>query len=768
MTTKPPQEETAARLQAELIINAIRRAATNDGIWLNADRRRGAPAVYPKGSTVSPFNALILGLHADENKCRTTAYASFSSARANCGGVLAKAKGVPFNWYNWSSYANRTDPLDTITREAYLSLPEETKKHYKGIRSREIRYLFNADHTNMNTATPMVYEELVKGKGAATSDTIEEDDRRAREAVRNFISAIKENMLPVRRDAAGIPRYDNVRDTVFLPSIKNCGNFTNYAQSLFRSVVTATGHSQRLAREGVVMEDTAVDAPAKRAYERLVADLASGVKMQELGLAARMSPETYDDPGYWEVRFAENPNLIDAIESDVNCAVDVLRRAEKGERIEYESRRNRREVTRMPQGWDADGPHEIADSIASRVDRRTRHMVIVKDWETKTAEVIIPGFATAGDEEAVRSQPGFARRAITGLLKAEGYETVTYYNKDGMRSYRPHDAYFEGRKVEVCKLSEDKNKLHVVSTLDVRDTVSFAKMMRFDRIQAMRDDNGKWFFYIKPRKGDGYGVHPDREDLNRFFTSARNEDRAATERLRLELGNKYHARANANPAIKFDPFPERADGETLRLIDRVSVYKLKSGEYECALKLKDGTRTIPRQITDTQWKTMWSAADIDDYKRTLAARLFADVLSERKARAAAPGMELRDCTAIAAKVRHVAELKEKFPDKVILVHDVTGYWVFGDDTEHVSRICSLPTELRRYSDTADPIRTVTFPRHMIGHHLPELIRDLKRVVISEHIAKDHPPVSEQQSRTAKAEAEPSETLATTTVNTMKR
>ena len=57
-------------------------------------------------------------------------------------------------------------------------------------------------------------------------------------------------------------------------------------------------------------------APSEDAIkrERLVAELASGVKMLELGLPARLSEEGLHLTDYWVRELKENPCLIDAVE----------------------------------------------------------------------------------------------------------------------------------------------------------------------------------------------------------------------------------------------------------------------------------------------------------------------------------------------------------------------------------------------------------------------------------------------------------------------
>ena len=67
-------------------------------------------------------------------------------------------------------------------------------------------------------------------------------------------------------------------------------------------------------------------APSEDAekYERLIAELTSGIKMQEMGLPSKISNDNIQLIEYWQRELRENPCLIDAIESDVNNALDAI------------------------------------------------------------------------------------------------------------------------------------------------------------------------------------------------------------------------------------------------------------------------------------------------------------------------------------------------------------------------------------------------------------------------------------------------------------
>ena len=84
---KSPQEKAAVEREKELLAGALNGAAASGGYWLKVSART-APRFYPKGPDVSPFNALILGMHADRGGYKTARYFSFNEAKKYGEAVL--------------------------------------------------------------------------------------------------------------------------------------------------------------------------------------------------------------------------------------------------------------------------------------------------------------------------------------------------------------------------------------------------------------------------------------------------------------------------------------------------------------------------------------------------------------------------------------------------------------------------------------------------------------------------------------------------------
>ena len=119
---------------------------------------------------------------------------------------------------------------------------------------------------------------------------------------------------------------------------------------------------------------------------------------------------------------------------------------------------------------------------------------------------------------------------------------------------------------------------------------------------------------------------PDKGDLNHFFTTLK-QSMDNIERVREELAQKYYAMAEAKPDLKVDIFGGNEQEVDLNRIQRVAVFRAKSGECLCAATI-DGKKLQPRSVSPSQWQRLWVAPDRESYKQNLAASLFADVLQK--------------------------------------------------------------------------------------------------------------------------------------------
>ena len=603
----------------ELLSEALNGAVSAGGHWLNATGK-GYPKFYPAGVSVSPFNALFMALHSDKNGCKSNLFTLYSEAKARGASVREHEKGVPFLFYNWNKYVNKNNPNEVISRNDYQQLSPEEKSQYKGVHNREIRTLFNIDQTLLPHVDKKEYDAALEKYGNSVEQGFGEKElRELRPRFNAFVQSISGNMVPVRTDGSGVAHYDTQKDAIYIPRQKDFAHYTDYAQETLRQIVSATGHQQRLAREGMVMKNGVPPTEDAVKQERLIAEIASGIKMLEMGLPARLSDESIKLVDYWNRELKENPCLIDAIESDVNNALEVIRKAERGEKIEYATYRNHRQTEQMKEQM----PKHffVADEIKKHPDKENKTIVLVIDKQGKSADVILPAGASLEVNNEIK---GMSKQRIQSALEKSGIENVRFYNPDGALGYRPDDRYFAEKQIEVARL---KNwALEILSTIDAHPAVKQADKPGFEQIQMVQDDKNRWALFIKPEGKAGYSVYPDKDDLNRFFTTLK-QSLDNIDKVRGELARKYYTLAESKPDLKVDLFHTADESIDLNRIQRVAVFKTKNGAILCA-PIIDNQRLQPRSVTPQQWQRMWIAEDRNSFKQHLAATLFADVLNK--------------------------------------------------------------------------------------------------------------------------------------------
>ena len=684
-------------------------------------------------------------------------------------------KGVPFLYYNWNKYVNRNNPDDVITKEAYAELSDQDKQQYKGVKNREIRVLFNIDQTLLPMANETAYTTALKKDGTMEDRGYgDKEDKQLHGRVNGFLQKMKDNLVNVRQDGTGVAHYDTEKDVIYLPRQRDFEHYNDYVQEMMRQLVSATGHQQRLAREGMVMKNGKAPSEDAVKKEKLITELASGVKMLELGLPARLSKDSLGMVDYWTRGLKEDPCLIDAIESEVNGALKVLKKAEQGEKVEYATNQHQRETAQI-QGQ-LPNHYFVADEIKQHPNEEQRTVVIVRDDACKTADVVLPQGASLEVNNEIK---GMNKQRFTNALQKEGYDNVRFYNPDGALGFRPEDSYFADKKITVSRLRNWS--IEDLSSLDASEAVTHSRDICFDNVQLVKDDKERWALYIKPEGKEGFAVYPDKGDLNHFFTTLK-QSMDNIERVREELAQKYYAMAEAKPDLKVDIFGGNEQEVDLNRIQRVAVFRAKSGECLCAATI-DGKKLQPRSVSPSQWQRLWVAPDRDSYKQNLAASLFADVLQKdnnveqstqekqeeatevKQAETAAvkkhdeqkemaqqedkPSGQKEQASeqrekkkeekavkvAISPLVQQYLDLKKKHPDAILLFRCGDFYETYKDDAVKASKILgiTLTKSNGRKDDEGKPLAMAGFPYHALDTYLPKLIRAGERVAICDQL-----------------------------------
>lgn len=321
-------KKTGAERQAEVLVAALERANKNGGILLNA-WQKAMPQFYDKTLRITPVNALIMAMHSDNGEFKTNSYTMFNETHDRSEAVKKGQKGVPFVWQNLNQYVNKDNAEDKISRAEYNSLADAEKAKYKVNPREDVYTVFNIDQTTMSHVHKEEYAKQVEQFGSNRPT----DEKLLRMDVNKFIQSMKDNLVPIRKDATGIAHYDSKKDTLHIPAQKDFPSYADYVQEVTRQIVHATGVPQRLGREGLSVDGVKTPSEVQQHMEMLVEELASAHRMLELGMTAKMRPQTVEQLPNIISELKANPSMTQKVLHDVNRTVGMIKKAENGEKI---------------------------------------------------------------------------------------------------------------------------------------------------------------------------------------------------------------------------------------------------------------------------------------------------------------------------------------------------------------------------------------------------------------------------------------------------
>ena len=283
---------------------------------------------------ITPANALIMAIHSDQGGFKTNGYTMYNETHNRSEAVMKGQKGVPFVWTNLNQYVNKDNADEKISRTEYNALSDTDKEKYRVNPREDVYTIFNIDQTTMSHVHKEEYDKQLEQFG--NKETRAENsnaDKQLRMDVNQFIQSIKDNLVPIRKDATGIAHYDFKKDTLHIPAQKDFPSYADYVQEVSRQVVHVTGTPQRLGREGLQLEGMKQPTQEHLRHEMLVEELASAHKMLELGLPARLRPATIEQLSDIIAQIKANPDMGKSVLQDVNRTVGMIKKAENGEKI---------------------------------------------------------------------------------------------------------------------------------------------------------------------------------------------------------------------------------------------------------------------------------------------------------------------------------------------------------------------------------------------------------------------------------------------------
>lgn len=412
-------------------------------------------------------------------------------------------------------------------------------------------------------------------------------------------------------------KYDSKEDKIVVSGMKGeVGNekmaALYKANDIYRAVVAATGTENRLDRSGrnnLLPEDDAK-------HEQLVRELAAGVMMARQGLPAILSKENEKLIPYWEREIKENPKLLGIVERDVNNAVETIDNLVAKRKVDYEAIRGQ-----LP-GKTMENPskYSISQDLAKLPNIETKEIVVVKDILRKEADVILPAGASL---EVNNEVPGMRKDRITIALKKEGIDDVRFYNAGGSLGLNKPNSYFQGKEVTLNNLKQYELVPH--HTLDVEKQAAPKKEVIIKNFQAIKDDNGRYAFFIKPENEPSFSVYPAKEHLNTFYNVIKTDKQAIVHNA---LAQRYYEMATKHPDTKLDLITPKKVDVDMKLIERPSITSSAQDAKQKLIFATINGRRVQAPINKQQWQKMWLAEDMGAYKRALAAVIFEPMLKQ--------------------------------------------------------------------------------------------------------------------------------------------
>lgn len=410
-------------------------------------------------------------------------------------------------------------------------------------------------------------------------------------------------------------KYDSKEDKIVVSGMKGeVGNekmaALYKANDIYRAVVAATGTENRLDRSGrnnLLPEDDAK-------HEQLVRELAAGVMMARQGLPAILSKENEKLIPYWEREIKENPKLLGIVERDVNNAVETIDNLVAKRKVDYESIRGQLPGKTM----EKPSKYSISQDLAKLPNIETKEIVVVKDILRKEADVILPAGASL---EVNNEVPGMRKDRITIALKKEGIDDVRFYNAGGSLGLNKPNSYFQGKEVTLNNLKQYELVPH--HTLDVEKQAAKKKEVIIKNFQAIKDDNGRYAFFIKPENEPSFSVYPAKEHLNTFYNVIKTDKQAI---VHDALAQRYYEMATKHPDTKLDLITPKKVDVDMKLIERPSITSSAQDAKQKLIFATINGQRVQAPINKQQWQKMWLAEDMGAYKRALAAVIFEPML----------------------------------------------------------------------------------------------------------------------------------------------
>ena len=160
------------------------------------------------------------------------------------------------------------------------------------------------------------------------------------------------------------------------------------------------------------------------------------------------------------------------------------------------------------------------------------------------------------------------------------------------------------------------------------------KTRNYVLVTMLKDDEGKWTLFARPENEKSFAIHPFKEDVSKYFDALKNsEDSSKIDAVRNALAQKYEDLLKKSPNSEVHLFKSKATQEELDMVTSVNVFRGQGKEGKVPLVVvqlgNDQEKQKAKLVPKDMYQRLFLADDMKDYKKHIAATLYADEIAEK-------------------------------------------------------------------------------------------------------------------------------------------
>ena len=442
------------------------------------------------------------------------------------------------------------------------------------------------------------------------------------EAIDYLKNVAKQMGVEIDKTTFQLTAYEPKTDTISIHSDNNNPDMPHATDikdinAMYRALSQAAEVPDRLDRSARIL----LNYGDFEKYDALVNELAAASLMLRQGLPARISEENMELIPYWQRELKENPEMVKILELNTNATIKAITRHAEGKDVDYSKLRGTKVRNLLPYN-----DYSILRALKEYPNVENKSVVIIRDDKKKTAAVVLPQGASIEVDNEI---PGMNKHRYERALKKEGFAKVEFYNADGYLSINQPNPYFFDKKISVEKLHQ--YDLVEVCQFEFPEEIKKEEKINekpvIERMRGLKNDQGYYEFYIKPKGREEFTIKPQYADATEFFTSFKDKVNGA--KTREKVGQKYCEIAERYPEHLTNLVHPSTEGINTERLSNISMSRdYKSPQIVLQAEI-DGEKVSKLLSVDYWWRHE-AVEDKAAYDFALAANIFEKELGRKE------------------------------------------------------------------------------------------------------------------------------------------